>query len=791
MTPDQLLELATQQHRAGDLPAARQLYQQAIAAAPDHATALFRAGLLELQDGRAAAALPLILRAAEMNPADMRYQFGLGETLAALKQWDRAAIAYQNTIQIEPAFADAHQGLGNTLMALDQIPAAMQSYQLAIQFNPDLADAFNNLGNCHRLQGDLEQAAVAYEHTLHLSPNHAGAMSNLASIFHAQGRSGHALELLKKAVVLEPNVASHAINLAAVLCDTRHFAEAVAAVQPMVESDPGNAQAAFNLGNALQGLGRLVEAKDKYQRAIAIKRDYADALNNLGNIQKQLGDNSAAMQAYESAITAWPGFMKAINNAGCLLRTMGKLQEAEAMLRRGLAIDPLHAALHDNLANVLKDAGQLEPAIASYRRSLELDPASWQTHSNLAYALSFCDTDGKAILAECQRWNHQHAEPLRSQIQPHTNDRSPTRRLKIGYVSPDFREHCQSLFTIPVLSNHDHDSFEIICYSSVAKPDRFTGQLKGFADRWRDVQALDDAQLAEQIRADGIDILIDLTMHMAEGRPLLFARKPAPIQIAWLAYPGTTGIGAMDYRLSDPRLDPPDSQSPYTEKTIHLPDAFWCYHPLTDQPAVPPLPALTTGHITFGCLNNPCKLTDHTLRLWAAVMLALPTSRLMLMTPPGSYRQSILDRLAQHNITPDRITFLSYRPRANYLRSYQQIDLGLDTFPYNGHTTSLDALWMGVPVITRVGQTCVGRGGLSQLYQLDLLDLAAESDDAFVNIAIEWATKLPRLASLRQQLRTRLEQSPLMNGKRFTRNLEKIYRSRWYEWSGIQTNVER
>jgi predicted O-linked N-acetylglucosamine transferase (SPINDLY family) len=293
---------------------------------------------------------------------------------------------------------------------------------------------------------------------------------------------------------------------------------------------------------------------------------------------------------------------------------------------------------------------------------------------------------------------------------------------------------------------------------------------------------LDDAALAELIRLDRIDILVDLTMHMANGRPLVFARKPAPVQVAWLAYPGTTGIGTMDYRFGDPRLDPPGFESHYSERTIHLPDSFWCYDPLADEPEVNELPALSQGHLTLGCLNNPCKLTDHTLRLWAGVMHALPESRLVLMVPPGPHRQHLLNRLAAHKIDAGRISFVPYRPRAQYLRTYHQIDLGLDTFPYNGHTTSLDSFWMGVPVVTRVGQTCVGRGGLSQLFQLGLVELAADSDQAFVAIAVARANDLPRLAELRRELRGRLGRSPLMDAGRFARNIEDGYHRIWQDY---------
>ena len=430
-----------------------------------------------------------------------------------------------------------------------------------------------------------------------------------------------------------------------------------------MQRDENNADAAYNLGNALQGLGQLREAAAEYRTAVALRADFADALNNLGNTHKELGEFKLAASAYEAAIRVRPDFVVAMNNAGCLLRTLGRIEEAEAMLRRGLAIDRRHPALYDNLGSVLKDAGQLDAAIDCFRQALTLDPTEVVTHSNLAYALSFQAVDGQAILDECRRWNDRHAAPLCSLTPSHASDRSPGRRLRVGYVSPDFRDHCQSLFTIPLLAHHDHGAFEIVCYSSVERPDDFTRRIAGHADLWREVRRLDDAALCDLIRGDRVDVLVDLTMHMAGGRPLVFARKPAPIQIAWLAYPGTTGMSAMDYRLTDPRLDPPGFENHYSERTVRLPDAFWCYDPLTEQPGVSALPALARGYVTLGCLNNPCKLTDATLRLWDHILRGLPDARLLLMAPAGSHRHDLLRRLAAYDIAAERVDCVPVRPR--------------------------------------------------------------------------------------------------------------------------------
>jgi len=789
MSADQLLEEATARHRAGDLAAARELYGRALAQDPAHSVASFRAGLLELQEGRPAAALALIDRAIGAAPDEPRHHFGRGQVLQALNRWDDAASAYRRVLAADPHSVDAHYALGLALQAVGDFAGAAASYEAAIAFQPNFPDAWNNLGNCRQHLTQFEPAVAAYRQSLQLRPSHAGTRANLGTALQALGRLDEAVESLRAAVSAEPGVASHALNLGIALCRQRDFAAAAELLAHAFGRHPASAEIAFNLGIALHGNGDSLGSARHYRHATTLRPDYADAWINLGNVSSELGEFTQAADAYAAAIRAAPDSAIALNNAGCLARTRGRIDEAEDLLRRGLALNPSDAALHDSLGNTLKDAGDVDAAIECFRKALQLNPNSTATHSNLAYSLSFQAATGRPILEECQRWNERFAVPLRAARTAHANDRNPVRRLKIGYVSADFREHCQALFMVPLLGHHDHAQFEIVCYSSVERPDGVTQRLSGMADVWHDVGNLDDAALAERIRADRIDVLVDLTMHMARGRPLLFARKPAPVQLAWLAYPGTTGIDAIDYRLSDPRLDPIGNELPYSERTIRLPDAFWCYEPLAEEPMVNGLPALERGHVTFGCLNNPCKLTEATLELWGAVLGAMPDARLILLAPPGRHRASLLERLSRRGVAGDRISFVPFRPRAAYLGTYHEMDIGLDTIPYNGHTTSLDSLWMGVPVISRIGGTCVGRGGLSQLFQVGLNELAVDTDAAFIAAAAGLGRDLPRLAALRAQLRARLAGSPLMDAARFARNLEDVFRGAWREYCAEVRNL--
>ncbi len=408
------------------------------------------------------------------------------------------------------------------------------------------------------------------------------------------------------------------------------------------------------------------------------------------------------------------------------------------------------------------------------------------------------DYDSLAQREELRRWEEVHTQEVHGTAREfsanprfdvaggmHANDPTPDRPLRVGYVSPCFRDHIVGRHVWPLLNRHDHAEFAISLYADVGKRDDLTDKMRMSADHWCTITGLPDHQVAERIRCDGIDVLVDLNLHMTGGRLAVFAQKPAPVQVTFAGYPGSTGLDAIDYRLTDPHLDPLGMHDEwYAEASYRLPHSFWCYDPQTEQPDVGPLPAEEAGFVTFGCLNNFCKVNKEVLAVWAQVMAQVPRSRLVLLAKQGSHRQQTIDCLEARGIAPERITFCSSRPFLEYLALYQQLDIALDTFPYNGHATSLDAFWMGVPVVTLVGNTVVGRAGLSQLANLDLPELAAATPDAFVRTAVALAHDVPRLKSLRQGLRQRMQRSPLMNSAGFTQGVEQAYRHMWRNWCG-------
>jgi predicted O-linked N-acetylglucosamine transferase (SPINDLY family) len=583
---------------------------------------------------------------------------------------------------------------------------------------------------------------------------------------------------------------SEALTTAVLHHQAGRLREAEATYRQILAADPDHHHAWHLLGVIACQEGKYQAGVECIQRALAHRPDWAVAHYNLGNAWRDQGKLDRAVACYERAIQRKPDLALAHYNLGVIWKDRGNLDAAVACYQKAVQLKPDHAEAHNNLGSALKDQANLDGAIACFRQAVQRKPDYAAAYSNLLYTLVFCPGyDAQAILEEHRLWSRRYAEPLARLIEPHSNEPDPGRRLRIGYVSPDFRDHAESFFTLPLLSAHDHHHFEIFCYADVRRPDGITARLRSFADCWRQIAGLTDLQVAQLVRQDRIDILVDLTMHMAGNRLLAFARKPAPLQVSWLAYQGTTGLSTIDYRLTDPHIDPPGlHDEDYSEESVHLPDCFWCYEPPAAAPPVSALPALENGSITFGCLNNFCKVNDSVLVLWAKVLRAVEHSRLVLLAPEGSARRRPADLLEGEGVKRDRVIFVSRQPRPRYMELYHRIDIGLDTFPYTGQTTSLDAFWLGVPVVTLVGRTGVARAGLSLLANLGLPELAAVTPEQFVDIAAGLARDLPLLGELRATLRDRMQASPLRDAPRFARGVEAAYRKMWRRWCGAHAD---
>ena len=750
LTIQQAFELGLQHHQAGRLREAEQLYRQVLVQQPKHFDALHLLGVIAHQVGRNDIAVDLIRRAISIIPNSPEAYSNLGIALKDKGQLDEAITAYQEAITLSPNVPEVHYNLGLALKDKGQLDEAVIAYRQAIALNPDYAEAHSDLGSALKDEGDIDEAIAAYRRAIRLNPNLPEAHNNLGIALKDKGQLDEAIAAYRQSIALNPCFAVAQSNLGVALKEKGQLEEAVAACRQAIILNPSNPEAHSNLGICFASRGQLDEAIAAFRHAIILNPNFPDAHYNLGVALKDKRQPDQAIAAY----------------------------------RRAIVLKPRYAEAHSNLGSSLKDMGQINEAVAAFRQAVHFNPNFPAIHSSLVFALYYHpSSDTQTITEEHRRWNRQHADAVGKFIQPHPNDRDPDRRLRIGYASSDFRDHVVGQNLLPLFHHHDRRSFEITCYAQVLRPDAITSRLQKNADRWRDIVGLSDEQIAKQICEDRIDVLVDLALHTKDNRLLVFARKPAPVQATFMGYPGSTGLTAIDYRLSDPYLDPPGmDESVYSEQTIRLPDTFWCYDPLVSEVAVNSLPAISNGHITFGCLNNFCKVNEQVLQLWIQVLKAVDRSRLMILCPEGSHRQPLLNRLQREGIDLDRIELVANRPRLEYLELYHRIDVGLDTFPYNGHTTSLDSLWMGVPVVTLVGKTVVGRAGLSQLSNLGLTELITHTPEKYVEIAAGLAKDLSRLIDLRRTLRSRMEQSPLMDAPRFVRNIEAAYRLMWRNW---------
>ena len=602
-----------------------------------------------------------------------------------------------------------------------------------------------------RAAGQTKEAESLYRQLLGRSPQHPEALFELSVLLFESGRFEESSRTLERLLAVRPE---DPVLLPVLLT---------------------------NLGEAYRRQGALGRAAAAFERILALDPAFPEAHQNLGITLVNAGRPSEALPHLERAVALRPESAPFHVSLAWALFQLGRVEGSLAHCRRAVELDPNHAMAHHHLANALVELGDRAGAILSYRRAFKLDPTDHNAHSNLILvALTDPGYDARALLAEGRRWARLHAEPLRPYQRPHPNDKNPDRPLRVGYVSPDFRDHPMRQFLTPLFAHHDRSSFEIFLYSSVDQPDLATEYYRTWAGpRFRDIRYLDDVAAAELVRKDRIDILVDLALHSAGGRLRLFACKPAPVQITWLGYAGTTGLDAIDYRITDPYVDPPGTDlGVYSEACLHLPETLWCYDSLDPDLSVGPLPALTAGVVTFGCQNSYRKVQPGVLSLWARVLRELPGSRLLLYAEEPS-QKSILRKLSAEGVEPERVEFGRRVSRREYLGRYQRIDIGLDTFPFTGATTSLDALWMGVPVVTLTGGTSLHRAGTCLAMNLGLPELVASSEPELVAKAVALAGDLPRLAQLRAELRPRLEASPLADAPRFARHLEAAFRTAW------------
>jgi len=680
----------------------------------------------------------------------------------------------------------------------------------ALPSSPQLQQLLQSALEHHRA-GRLDQARGTYQQMLALDANQPDALHLSGLIAHQSGNNQVACELVKRAVAINPAAPQYLANLGIILHALGNLPEAISAFQRAVDLDPNFADAQNNLGSALEASGRRDDAISQYRRAMMLRPGFLTAQLNLalalhrarrfdeavleyqniltsnpqffevyvqlGNLLKELGRPAQAIGWYEKALQLRPeiGFVR--SNLGVALRDLTRLEEALAELQAAVQQDPNLAEGHVNLAVTQMELGLSDEGVASARRAVELKPDLGSAWSTYLLSLNYRAHPAEFVLEEHKRW----ARSLRSIAQAEPRERSPrdsNRPLRIGYVSADFRNHPIAFFLEPLLANHDHQRVHVTCYSDVLNPDAFTRRLQECASDWRAIGGLSDEDTAGVIRDDQIDVLIDLSGHTAGNRLAVFARQPAPVQISYLGYPATSGLPTIRYRITDKIADPPGKTDAfYAEELVRLPNIVACYAPPSDAPPVAPAPAVARGYVTFGSFTNLAKISPESIALWASELRAIPNAKFMLMArgaDGAQTRQRLASAFATQGVQASQLDIRGATGFATYLAAHSEVDIVLDTFPFNGHTTLCHALWMGVPVVTLSGDRFASRLGKSLLETMGLGGLVANSADQFPAIADELARDSSPLAQRRESMRARMMKSPLMDAPAFATAFEDL-----------------
>jgi predicted O-linked N-acetylglucosamine transferase (SPINDLY family) len=711
---DQAIEIALAHHRAGRFALAEEIYRRILAAAPDHAPAMHLLGVVAHQQGRHAEAVEHIRRAVELEPRQPHFHNNLGEAWRAQGRFEDAAACYERAIAVVPDYPEAWNNLGLARYGQRRFEEAAECYRRALAVRADQVEVHNNLGMVLQELGRRDEAAACYRQALHIAPHFAVAHNNLGSLCKEEGRLDEALACFGQAVRLQPDYVD----------------------------------AHYNLGLTCEDLGRLNEAAACYERAIELRPAFAEAHTNLGNV--------------------------------CQLQ--GRVDESLAHYRRALELKPDHVPSLSNLGNVLGELGAWDESMACFRRALELHPTAAETRSNLLVALQYAPhSTAESLAAAHAEYQQAVAAPLYATWanarteQPH-RPRSD-RPLRLGFVSADFARHPVGYLTIRVLEALRELGCQTVCYSDRIVTDDLTARFRAAASQWHEVFSLAHEQLARKIRDDQIDVLFDLAGHTAHNRLPVFARKPAPLQITWAGYVGTTGLAAMDFLLADRFHVPPEAEPFYVERVLRMPDGYVCFDTPGEAPPVGELPSRATGRVTLASFNNPAKIHAQVVATWAAILDRLPGSRLVLKYRALDSRAAssrLRQLFAAHGIAAERIELQGFSPRAELLGQYNRVDLALDTFPYSGGLTTCEALWMGVPVVTCPGATFASRHALSHLSNVGLTETIAENLDEYVERAVRLAQDRVGLAELRAGLRQRVARSPLCDGRRFAENLVRV-----------------
>lgn len=676
-----------------------------------------------------------------------------------------------------------------------RLEVAIDCYRRILAVDARNVDAMHFLGLLRHQQGASEEAVRLISSALEINKNMPGALANLGVALLVLKRRPEAIDAFRRALKISPKMIHALINLGCALEEDKQPEKAIPILERALAIDPNSVTVLYNLGNAKGALGNLVEAEACYRRVLNIDPGHVKSLNNLGNVLLKLNRPAEALDFLKRAVSAVPGSWSMLNNCGRGMMSNNRYVEAEKVFREVLwgienqasdgssinqALDQKRELAYawNNLGNLLTFQCRLDEAEIGFRSAFALNAELQEVWSNLLFCRNYHPRYSmEEIFAEYRRWNDQVVASFVPQLPPRI-DWDGKRRLRVGYVSPDLCNHPVRYFINPLFENFDKSRFELFGYAEVAMPDNHTARFQACCDHWLFTLGLSDDSLAQKIRDDRIDILVDLAGHTDGNRLLVFARKPAPIQISYLGFGCSTGLAVMDYFLADKQFVPEGHDAVFSETVWRLPRSMYCYDPPEGMPEVAPLPALRNGFVTFGCFSRSIRYNDLVIALWSRLLAAIPTARLVLNTrtfaDPGM-QDLFAERFAQHGIQRERLDLVFTSPQEVTWAKYNDIDICLDPFPHNSGTTLFEALWMGVPTISLSARPPLGRFGATILHSLQLEDWLASSEDEYISIAIEKCQSIELLARLRCELRQNMADSPLCDKVSFAHCIEEAY----------------
>jgi len=747
---------------AGRIEDAERLFRSVLKSEPDNPEANHALGTLVVRQGKPQSALSF-----------------LSAALKADKQQSPYWLSFAEALLLTGAVSDARAVLERAVARGFVTPEVA-----ALKLRIDCAELYR-IALEHHEAGRLGEAEKFYTSALSVDPGHVDSLHMIGRLASQTNRADVGLQLIREAIRLGGDFPAFYCGLGEALAGCGRNEESLQAFARAFELQPVFPEARTSLGNLYQSLGQFDEAIKQYEAVIAGGVSAASAHNNLGAMLFERRSLDQAIMHLSEAIRQKPDFAEAYSNLANAFQESGRLDEAVAHYQAAIRLKPDYFGALSNLGSAFKSRGRIVEAIESYRAAIKLKPDFVDAHNNLIMLLGYADVPHEELVVQTRSFDEQIAAPLlRRRALPNQPD--PDRRIRIGYVSGDFREHAVNYFLEPMLEHHQKNDFEFFAYANMHVEDSVTARLQAHFDHWRNIRPLNDDAVADLIEADGIDILIDLSGHMAANRLLVFARKPAPIQATWLGFTTTTGVGAIDYRITDSYVDPPGMTEHFNTETLwRLPATFCCYRPRSDiaDPIDHP-PRDDNGYTTFGCFNNFTKVTDRTLVRWAEILSRVPDARLLLEIvgiDSEGFRRDTEARLVRLGFPLDRV-ILEPRKRSNQYVLYNNIDIALDPFPFNGGTTTLDALWMAAPVVTLAGEYFTARMGVTILNNVGLPELVARDEAAYVDLAVALANDPSRLREIRGGLRQKMSASRMMDFAAFARDIEAAYRGMWQQW---------